>query len=183
MLQTDDFSSYDTCPQSGPAAGGYLVTRDGIVTKISDSTSGSPVWSTEAGAFFYPKGDVFAAVHPDNTPLTPPADLVAAPVVAPDGKTYVWQNAKGGIDLFLNGSTQTVTDLQPAAPISPLDLTGYSESALPSVIWNQDSTGFVFTSNQELYAAQANNNFAPVVVTEMDKEMEASEQFLFKVNP
>ena len=194
MLQTNDFSSDDTCPQDGLAAGTYLVTRDGTATKISDSTSGFPIWVTEVGAFFYPKGDVFAAVRPDSSPWATPAEFpdssswttpaeLISPVVAPDGKAYVWQNAKGGIDLFLNGGIQTVTNLQPAAPVSPLDLTGYSQSALPSVVWNQDSTGFVFTSGQKLYVAQAENKFVPVEVTDMDKEMDTSDQFLFKVNP
>ncbi len=181
MLVAEDYSSFPSCPGNNQQPGGYLVTKDGKATRVTDSSNGIVHWSPEADAFFHPDGKLITATRPDGSKLTTPIELAESPSVSPDGKIYAWKNPSGSIDLCVNGSTQTVTDMELVTPASPIGVGGNIYFNLPSIVWNSNSDGFVFISDGQLYTAQANNGFLPIAVTNVDAI--SSDEFLFKVNP
>lgn len=182
MLFTEDFSSSSpACPGTIQQAGGYLVTKNGKATRVANNTNGIIHWAPEANAFFHPDGGVIVATHPDGSKLTTPIELTESPSISPDGKIYAWKNPNGGIDLYINNKTQTVTDVEPVTPVSPIGVGGNIYFNLPSILWNNNSGGFVFISDGQLYSAHASNGFVPTAMTNVDAI--SSGQFLFKVNP
>ena len=181
MLFTEDYSAYPPCQGDNRQPGGFLVTRDGKVAHITDTTNGILSWSPEAGAFFHSDGGLVSATRPDGSKLTTPSELSEPPSVSPDGKVYAWRNSNGGLEVYFNGGTHSVTDKEPASPASPTGPGSNTYFNLPFIIWSLDSGSFVFASDGNLYNAQAGSGFVPTPVTGFAAIN--SDNFLFKVAP